>query len=169
MLNFYTICEFPSNFLCNWHELYYSPTFFFVYLYQPIHWYLTRILTFLSEQRAPFSTMFTSTAFNNVIWSQHSNVQVSIFVTCLNFVMTWYLAFKPSGRTAKLCDQLYRANCRMIGHNCTLATSAVAEWSIVCDYKKLWMSWPRLLCKPFGMSVRRVKGMVAFTLTGSVI
>ena len=87
---------------------------FFVYLYQPIHWYLTRILTFLSEQGAPFSTMFASRAFHNVIWSEHSNVQVSIFVTCLNFagtgsrlwqlyvafVMTWYLAFKTSGCTA---------------------------------------------------------------------
>ena len=26
------------------------------------------------------------------------------------------------------------------------------------------MNWPRLLCKPFGTGVRRVKGMVAFTL-----
>ena len=57
-----------------------------------------------------------------MIWSQHSNVQVSIFVTCLNFavtgsglwqlyvalVMTWYLAFKTAARTAKLCGQLYR-------------------------------------------------------------
>ena len=47
--------------------------------------------------------------------SMHSNVQVSVFVTCLNFagtgswlwqlyvafVMTWYLAFKTSGHTAK--------------------------------------------------------------------
>ena len=87
---------------------------FFVYLYQPIHWHLARILTFLSEQRAPFSTIFASTAFHNVILSQHCNVQVSIFVTCLNFagtgsrlwqmyvafVMTWYLAFKTSGHTA---------------------------------------------------------------------
>ena len=72
---------------------------FFVHLYQPIHWYLTRNLTFLSEQRAPFSTMFASRAFYNVIRSQHSNVQVSIFVTCLNFAGTgsrlWqlYVAF----------------------------------------------------------------------------
>ena len=28
MLSFYTTYEFLSNFLCNWHELYYSPTFF---------------------------------------------------------------------------------------------------------------------------------------------
>ena len=28
---------------------------FFIYLYETINWYLTRILTFLSEQRAPFS------------------------------------------------------------------------------------------------------------------
>ena len=28
MLNFYTTYEFLSNFLYNWHELYYSPTFF---------------------------------------------------------------------------------------------------------------------------------------------
>ena len=45
-------------------------------------------------------------AFHNVIWSQHSNVQVSIFVMCLNFagtvlqgaivtafVLKWYLVF----------------------------------------------------------------------------
>ena len=102
--------EFLSNFLCNWHELYYSPMLNFVYLYQLIHWYLTRILTFLSKQWAPFSTMFASRVLHNVIWSQHSNVQVSIFVMCLNFagtglrlwqlyvafVMTWYLAFKTS-------------------------------------------------------------------------
>ena len=88
---------------------------FFEHLYQLIHWYLSRILTFLLEQRAPISTMFASTAFHNVVWSQHSNIQVSIFVTCLNFagtgsrlwqlyvafVMTWYLAFTTSGRTAK--------------------------------------------------------------------
>ena len=114
MLSFYTTCEFLSNFLCNWHE-YITHQRFFVYLYQPIHWYLTRILMCLSEQRAPFSTIFASRAFHKVIWSQYSNVQVSIFVTCLNFagtgsrlwqlyvafVMTWYLAFKTSGRTAK--------------------------------------------------------------------
>ena len=35
---------------------------------------------------------------------------------------------------------------------------------IVRDYKKMWMNWPRLLCKPFGTSVRLVKGKVAFTL-----
>ena len=64
-------------------------------------------------------------------WSQHSNVQVSIFVTCLNFavtgsglwqlyvalVMTWYLAFKTAARTAKLCSQLHmyigETQCRM--------------------------------------------------------
>ena len=56
--------------------------------------------------------MFTCRASHNVLLSQHSNVQVSIFVTCLNFagtgsrlyvafVMTWYLAFTTSGRTAK--------------------------------------------------------------------
>ena len=85
---------------------------FSVHFYQPIHWYLPRILTFLSEQRAPISTMFTCRASHNVLYkSQHSNVQVSIFVTCLNFagtgsrlyvafVMTWYLAFTTSGRTA---------------------------------------------------------------------
>ena len=28
MLNFYSTYESLSNFLCNWHELYYSPTFF---------------------------------------------------------------------------------------------------------------------------------------------
>ena len=61
---------------------------FFAYHYHPIHWYLTRILTFLSEQRAPFSTIFASRTFHNVKWSQHSNVQVSIFVTCLNFAGT---------------------------------------------------------------------------------
>ena len=87
---------------------------FFVHLYQPIHWYLPRILTFLSEQRAPISTMFASSAFHNVLWSQHGNVQVSIYVMCLNFagtgsrlwqlyvafVMTWYLAFTTSGPKA---------------------------------------------------------------------
>ena len=43
--------SYRSNFLCNWHELFCSQTFFFfVHLYQRIHWYLTRILTFLSVQ-----------------------------------------------------------------------------------------------------------------------
>ena len=122
MLNFYSTYEFLSNFLCNWHD-YITHRQFFVSIYQPIHWYLTRILTFLSEQRAPFSTMFASRPFHKVIWiwSQHSNVQVSMFIMCLNlagtgsrlwqlymyvaFVMTWYLAFNmfktSAGRTAK--------------------------------------------------------------------
>ena len=94
---------------------------FFVILYQPIHWYLTRILTFLSEQRAPFSTMFTSRPFYNVVLSQHSNVQGSIFVTCLNFAGTgsrlwqrllWHDIWRSSHLAAqlKLCGQLYRAS-----------------------------------------------------------
>ena len=37
--------------------------------------------------------------------------------------------------------------------------------SIVHDYKNLWMKWLRLLCKPFGTSVRHAKGKVAFTLS----
>ena len=95
---------------------------FFVHLYQPIHWYLPRILTFLSEQRAPISTMFASRAFHNVLWSQHSNVQVSIFVTCLNFAGTgsrlwqlyvalWHDIWRLQHLAAqlKLCSQLYRA------------------------------------------------------------
>ena len=93
---------------------------FFVILYQPIHWYLTRILTFLSEQRAQFSTMFTSRPFYNVVWSQHSNVQGSIFVTCLNFAGTgsrlwqrllWHDIWRSSHLAAqlKLCGQLYWA------------------------------------------------------------
>ena len=59
--------------------------------------------------------MFACRASHNMVWSQHSNVQVSKFVTCLNFagtglrlwqlyvafVMTWYLTFTTSGRTAK--------------------------------------------------------------------
>ena len=97
---------------------------FFVHLYQPIHWYLPRILTFLSEQRAPISTMFASRAFHNVLWSQHGNVQVSIYVMCLNFagtgsrlwqlyvafVMTWYLLFTTSGRTAKAVRPVISGN-----------------------------------------------------------
>ena len=68
--------------------------------------------------------MFASRAFHNVLWSQHSNVQVSIFVTCLNFadtgsrlwqlyvafVMTWYLAFTTSGRTAKAVQPVILGN-----------------------------------------------------------
>ena len=60
--------------------------------------------------------MFASRAFHNAIWSQHSNVQVSIFVTCLNFactglrlwqlyvafVMTWYLALSHLAAQLKL-------------------------------------------------------------------
>ena len=48
---------------------------FFVYLYQPVHWYLTRILMFLSEQRAPFTRFppclhpeFSTTWYDGV-WS----------------------------------------------------------------------------------------------------
>ena len=126
MLNFYsTYVEFLSNFLCNWHELYSTHWRFFVHLYQPIHWYLPRILTFLSEQRAPISTMFACRALHNVLWSQHSNVQVSIFVTCLNFAgtglrlwqlyvafaMTWYLAFTTSGRTAEAVRPVISGRC----------------------------------------------------------
>ena len=61
---------------------------FFVHLYQPIHWYLTRTSMSLSEQRAPFSTMFAWEL--STTWYDHSivNVQVSIFVTCFNFTGT---------------------------------------------------------------------------------
>ena len=70
--------EFLSNLLCNWHELYYSPTFFLSpFINRSIK--ITRILTFLSEQRAPFSTMFASRAFHNVKWSQHSTGNVQVF------------------------------------------------------------------------------------------
>ena len=73
MLIFYTTYKFLSNFLCNWHELYYSPTFFRLPLStEPIHWYLTRILTFLSEQQAPFSTMFAWEL--SIKWYDHSIV-----------------------------------------------------------------------------------------------
>ena len=63
---------------------------FFVHLYQLIHWYLPRILMFLSEQWAPcLHAELPTTCYNHsVLWSQHSNVQVSIFVTCLNFAGT---------------------------------------------------------------------------------
>ena len=103
---------YPTSYVTDMNDI--THRRFFVHLYQPIHWYLARILMFLSEQRAPISTMFTCRASHNVVWSQHSNIQVSKFVTCLNFtstgswlwqlyiafVMTWYLAFTTSGRTA---------------------------------------------------------------------
>ena len=81
----WTFTQHPSFYLTSYVTDMNTHRCFFVYLYQPIHWYLTRILTFLSEQRAPFSTMFASRAFPIVIWSQYCNIQVSIFVTCLNF------------------------------------------------------------------------------------
>ena len=114
---------------------------FFVHLYQPIHCYLTRILMFLSEQRAPFSTMFASRAFYNVIWSQHSNVQVSMFVTCLNFagtgsrlwqlyvafVMTWYLALKTSGCTALAVQPVISGKSPVSGHSFHVTQYATSE------------------------------------------
>ena len=53
--------SFLSNLLCKSPLINYSPTIF-VRLFQPIHWYETRILTFSSEKRAPISTMFTCRA-----------------------------------------------------------------------------------------------------------
>ena len=40
---------------------------FIVHLYKPIHWYLPRILMFLSEQQAPISTLFACRASHNVL------------------------------------------------------------------------------------------------------
>ena len=107
--------SFLSNLLCKLPLINYSPTIF-VRLFQPIHWYETRILTFSSEQRAA-STDFHHVYMQSfpqraIITAYHSNVQVPISVTCLNFavtgsrlyvafVMTWYLAFTTSGCTAK--------------------------------------------------------------------
>ena len=113
---------YPTSYVTDMN--YITDVFSSTYLYQPIHWCFTRILTFLSEQRALFSPIFASRAFHNMIWSQHSNVQVSIFVTYLNFadtgfrlwqlyvafVMTWYLAFKTSGRTAKAVRPVISGN-----------------------------------------------------------
>ena len=58
--------SFLSNLLCKSPLINYSPTIF-VRLFQPIHWYETRILTFSSEKRAPISTMFTCRASHNVL------------------------------------------------------------------------------------------------------
>ena len=71
--------------------------------------------------------MFASRPFHNMMWSQHSYIQVSIFVTCLNFggtgsacdscivfVMTWYLAFKTSCRTAKAVRPIVSGNSLLI-------------------------------------------------------
>ena len=144
--------KFLSNFLYrpNWHELYYC---FFVYLYQPIHWYLTRILMFLSEQRAPFSTMFAWEL--SITWydhSAHSNVQVSIFVTCLNFagtgcdcdralyvaiVLTWHLAFKTSDRTT-------RAMRPVISGNTHVAYQYLYSKRYVSKFYKQSLEWAKL-------------------------
>ena len=58
--------SFLSNLLCKSPLINYSPTIF-VRLFQPIHWYETRILTFSSEKRAPISTMFTCRTSHNVL------------------------------------------------------------------------------------------------------
>ena len=58
--------EFLINLLCKSPLINYSPTIF-VRLFQSIHWYETRILTFSSEKRAPISTMFTCRASHNVL------------------------------------------------------------------------------------------------------
>ena len=75
---------------------------FFIYLYQPIHWYLTRILMFLSEQRAPFSTMFASRAFHNTIWSQHSTITYK-------FQYSWHVWTPPM--QGHDCDRLFTCVC----------------------------------------------------------
>ena len=114
MLNFYSTYKFLSNFLSNWHELDVLTDFFsYTFINRSID-ILPEFWRFCQGSEHCFSNMFASRAFYSVIWSQHSNVQVSIFVTCLNFagtgsrlwqlyvvfVLTWYLAFKTSGRTA---------------------------------------------------------------------
>ena len=80
MLNFYSTYKFfLTSYVTDMN--YITHRRFFVILYQPIHWYLTRILTFLSEQRAPFSTMFTSRPVYNVVRSyiQHSMLKHMCF------------------------------------------------------------------------------------------
>ena len=105
MLSFYTTYEFLSNFLCNWHITHRR---FFVPLYQPIH-ILREFWRFCQSSKHRFPPCLHPEL--STTWNDHSivlvNVQVSIFVTCLNFagtgsqlwqhvafVMTWYLAFK---------------------------------------------------------------------------
>ena len=52
---------------------------------------------------------------------------------------------------ALLCDW---SQLQLINQHCLIAH----------DYKTFQMKWPRLLCEPFGMSVRHFKGKVALTL-----
>ena len=164
MLNFYSTYKFLSNLLINVTDMnYITHRRFFVLLYQPIHWY-PRILTFLSEQRAPISTMFASRAFLNVLWSQHRNVWPTSFnirdVFELRrygvaipflwqlyeaFVMTWYLALTTSGRTAKAVRPVISGKLRLDPtvslYRCYSPNSEVHE----SYYGTLHTNWPNCL------------------------
>ena len=96
---------------------------FFVYLYQPIHWYLSRILTFLSEQLAPFSTM-VHVCIQSFPQRDHSIVtckfqyswrvelrryRVAIVTAVCSVCFDMILCFlRHLAAQLKLCSQLYR-------------------------------------------------------------
>ena len=85
MLIFYT-CEFLSNFLKVTDMNYITHWCFFIYFYQPIHWYLTRILMFLSEQRALISIMFAWEL--SIMWYDHS-------IVTYKFQYSWHVWTSP--------------------------------------------------------------------------
>ena len=70
MLIFYTTYKFLSNLLCNWHELL-TDIFSSTFINRSID-ILLEFLTFLSEQQAPFSTMFAWELSTR--WYDHSIV-----------------------------------------------------------------------------------------------
>ena len=80
--------SFLSNLLCKSPLIIYSPTIF-VRLFQPIHWYETRILTFSSEKRAPISTMFTSVNIRDVFELRRYGVAIVCSV-CYDMIFGVY-------------------------------------------------------------------------------
>ena len=112
MLNFWrNDTSFLPNLLCKSPLINYSPTIFrSSFSADPLTWN-ENFDVFVRAASTDFHHVYMQSFPQRAI-TQHSNVQVSIFETCLNFagtgsrlyvafVMTWYLAFTTSGRTAK--------------------------------------------------------------------
>ena len=125
MLNFYSTYEFQSNFLCNWHELYYSPTFF---LYTFINRSIDILLEFWrfcqsSEHRFPpcLHAELPTTCYNHSIVTYKFQYLWGVWTSpvrgrdCMKRLL-WHDIWRLQHMAAqlKLSGQLFRAICNWL-------------------------------------------------------
>ena len=172
MLNVYTTYEFRSNFLCNWQELgpiLLTDVFSYIFINRSIDIFL-EFWRFCQSSEHLFPPCLhaelPTTCYNHSI----VNVQVSIFVTCLNFastgsrlyvvfVMTWYLAFTTSGRTAKAVRPVISGKPRLSW----LTRSRAVSRGVLFRLGPIVPLWKRGTCQPYHLRCTRT-GQTVFTI-----